>query len=239
MHEVRYDTALTSSASEEMAPLVAVRAAVAVLAQPPATNQFTAFLALHQVLQDTAPTMIAHGERTAAYALRLADALALPWPDRIVLLFASMLHDVGMLVLPNAIREKRGPLTAEEYLQVQCHPRAGADLLWAVPSLRETAVIIAHHHERWDGGGYPYGIGGKLIPLAARILAVADTFDALLSADHGGTCGRAVALRVLQAASGSQLDPELVSVFVAPAAMHADVRADGTGLPSPFKLAGL
>lgn len=156
-----------------------------------------------------------HGDRTANYAAALGNAVGLARADLIHLHYAALLHDLGKLVLPDEILEKEGPLTAEEYALVQSHPRAGAELLAPVRSLRTPAVLIARHHERWDGAGYPYGLRGPLIPRGSRILAVADTFDALTSnRPYRPARDPDSALCLLQAVAGSQLDPDLVKVFV-------------------------
>jgi HD-GYP domain-containing protein (c-di-GMP phosphodiesterase class II) len=135
--------------------------------------------------------------------------------DLLDLYLAALLHDLGKLVLPDEILEKDGPLTAEEYVRVQRHPRAAADLLEPISSLRVPAVLIAHHHERWDGTGYPCSVRGPLIPLGSRILAVADTFNALTSnRPHRPACDPESALCLLETVAGSQLDPKLVKMFV-------------------------
>ncbi|HET8580728.1 MAG TPA: HD domain-containing phosphohydrolase, partial [Nitrospiraceae bacterium] len=138
-------------------------------------------------------------------------------------------HDIGKLTLPEEILWKDGPLTADEYALVQCHPRAGASLLEPIPFLRIPAILIAHHHERWDGTGYPYGIRGRFIPLGSRILAVADTFDALTSSLSYRQClSPESATRLLRVVAGSQLDSDLVEVFagLAPAML---IKISATG----------
>jgi len=161
------------------------------------------------------PYVLGHGHRTASYALRLGESVGLSSSDLTHLHYAALLHDIGQLTLPAEILNKDGPLTAEEYELVQCHPRAGAELLQPISFLRVPALWIAHHHERWDGSGYPYGLRGRFIPLGSRILAVADTFDSLTTRHaHGQLQSPTVAVRILQVVAGSQLDPELVEVFV-------------------------
>lgn len=165
------------------------------------------------------PDIIEHGERTADYAARLGKAIGLGPADLMDLHYAALLHDVGKLTLPEAILHKRGPLTADEYALVQSHPRAGAELLGGISFLHRPAVWIAHHHERWDGSGYPFGLRDRFIPFGSRILAVADAFDALTS-DHlleDGASPTAL-LRVL---AGSHLDPALVEAFLACHHTHA------------------
>lgn len=171
---------------------------------------------LLETLAREAPDILDHGRRTALYASWLGSAVGSSGQEQENLFCASLLHDLGKLALPAALRIKPGALSLDEYVLMQCHPREGAEVLEAVPGLRPAAVLIAHHHERWDGRGYPYGLIGRFIPLGARILSVADTFDALTS-DRPYSRARSIeeALRLLQLVAGSQLDPDLVERFVA------------------------
>lgn len=165
-------------------------------------------LALH-------PDLVAHGERTAWYAAQLGTAVGLSPADLIDLHYAALLHDIGKLTLPNTILHKEGPLSADEYAQFQSHPRAGAELLTSIAFLRRPAVWISHHHERWDGSGYPYGLRAAFIPLGARILAIADAFDALTSDSFARLAGDGEsAEHLLRLIAGTQLDPNLVPVFL-------------------------
>ncbi len=173
-------------------------------------------LALCRLVHSKDPAILTHGQRTSRYAVALGKAVGLTGGDLVDLRYAGLFHDIGTLTLPPSVLYKVGPLTADEYALVQSHPRAGAELLAALPLLRVPAIWIAHHHERWDGTGYPYGIRDVFIPLGARILAVADTFDAITS--PAAALGRqaldgASACRLLGLLAGSQLDPELVEAF--------------------------
>jgi HD-GYP domain-containing protein (c-di-GMP phosphodiesterase class II) len=160
------------------------------------------------------PKLRGHGLRTARYAVLIGWAAGLSASDLRDLCLASLLHDIGLLTVPRALLERKGPLTADEYALLQSHPRAGAELLEPIPFLRRPALWIAHHHERWDGCGYPYGLRGVYIPPGARILAVADTFDSLVAPHwNGRTRDVASAIGLLRLLSGSQLDPELVESF--------------------------
>ena len=172
-------------------------------------------LALSRLIRQRDPDILAHGQRTVRYAALLGRAAGLSDADVTDLGYAALLHDIGRLALPHAVARKRGPLTSAEYALVQAHPRAGAELLDPIPFLRVASVWIAHHHERWDGTGYPYGIRGPYIPLASRVLAIADTFDAMTEgcAGHRTIDGDA-ALGLLELVAGSQLDPDLVEIFI-------------------------
>lgn len=173
-----------------------------------------ALFVLTTMIERVEPRLKGHGLRTARYAVVLGHAIGLSPADLNDLCLASLLHDIGLLTIPLALLEKEGPLTAEEYALVQSHPRAGAELLEPIPFLRVPALWIAHHHERWDGCGYPYGLRGTVIPLGARILAVADTFDSLVSPRWNRQAHDiASALCLLRLLAGSQLDPDLVATF--------------------------
>lgn len=172
-------------------------------------------LALSRLIRLHDPDILAHGQRTVRYATLLGKAAGLSDSDMTDLGYAALLHDIGTLTIPVEIRYKRGPLVADEYALIQSHPRAGAELLEPIPFLSVASVWIAHHHERWDGTGYPYGVRGPYIPFASRILAVADTFDAMTSGRAGHrTMDGDSARRLLRLIAGSQLDPNLVEMFV-------------------------
>jgi HD-GYP domain-containing protein (c-di-GMP phosphodiesterase class II) len=182
--------------------------------EQPQPSSCEILLALTRNIQTRNPRLYDHGVRTANYALLLGKAVGLSGQDLIDLHYAGLLHDIGTLTVPDEIMSKDGPLTNEEYALVQSHPRAGAELLQPFAFLQTAAIWIAHHHERWDGSGYPYGLRGAFIPLGSRILAVADTFDALTSdRPYQPTQDSVSALRLLQMSAGSQLDPELVQAF--------------------------
>jgi HD-GYP domain-containing protein (c-di-GMP phosphodiesterase class II) len=170
---------------------------------------------LISLIQANIPEVYEHGCRTAEYAVALGKAVHLSRADLLNLSYAAVLHDLGKLTLPRELLLKDGPLTAKEYELMQCHPRAGAELLSGIPFVRTPALWIAHHHERWDGAGYPYGIRGHFIPLGSRILAIADTYDSLTSIVSGRSAqSEGSALHLLRMVAGSQLDPELVKQFV-------------------------
>ena len=160
------------------------------------------------------PSHVGHGLRTARIADTIAQALGLTDEESHDLTLASYLHDVGLLTLPDHVIQGTGYLNAKEYCLVQTHPRIGASLLEPFAFLRRASVLIAHHHERWDGSGYPYGIRGPFIPLGARILAIADAYDAMNVPEGSDSITRTlIKLRILQVASGTQFDPGLVDLF--------------------------
>ena len=158
--------------------------------------------------------LLEHGKRTAQYSVALGHALHLARTDLAQLYLAGLLHDIGKLTLPRDLRRREAAFSPNDYAVMQCHPRSGAEMLAGIPFLHAAAVWIAHHHERWDGTGYPYGLRDLLIPLGSRILAVADLFDELAFSKQHPKDSR-VAMSLLARAAGSQLDPLLVERFLA------------------------
>lgn len=118
-----------------------------------------------------------HSRRVAAYALMGAEALSLPDKEKQDIEYAAILHDIGKLGIPDSVLNKSEALTKQEWEMIRKHPLIGSSLLRGIPFLREASQIILHHHERYDGQGYPEGLKGEAIPLGSRLLAVADAFD--------------------------------------------------------------
>lgn len=171
--------------------------------------------ALAKVIDARDPMTKNHSDGVAEHAGRLARQLGLGQSevDRVEL--AAELHDIGRIVVPDRILKKPGRLTAKEYQVVKKHPETGHELLKEIQSFDGIAPAVLYHHERFDGTGYPEGLKGEEIPLIARIIALADTYDALRSArSHRGKATDQQAAKVLQEVAGSQLDPHLVDVFL-------------------------
>src|SRR6201989_679958 len=120
-----------------------------------------------------------HAERVTAYGMELARAVGLSVEQSPQIEFGFLLHDIGKVAVPDAILFKTSRLTEEEYALIALHPVVGAEILRDVEFIGEGQLVVRHHHERWDGMGYPDGLAGDEIPLAARVFAVADTLDAL------------------------------------------------------------
>jgi len=156
-----------------------------------------------------------HSERVTSYALALARQIGLPITEQEVLRKGGLLHDIGKINMPDAILNKPGPLTTEEFDIVKQHPVQGVRIVEPLRSIRDTIPLIRWHHERLDGRGYPDGLYGGSIPLLARILAVADVYDALSSErPYRPAMPHAECLRILREnASGGGLDPEMVRCF--------------------------
>ena len=156
-----------------------------------------------------------HGARVAALAEPLAHRLG--WDaDRLAALrLGAVLHDIGKVSVRTDVLRKAGPLTLDELAQIRTHPRAGAEFVRPLRVARHVLPYVLFHHEWWDGSGYPAGMHGRWIPLEARLLAVADAFDAMTSLRpyrHALTPARA--LREIDACSGTQFDPSLAALFV-------------------------
>lgn len=160
------------------------------------------------------PYTAGHSARVTAFALALARAGGLPAAELETLRRAGMLHDIGKVGVPDAILRKAGPLTGDERAAIEAHPMIGYRLLESVPFLAEALPAVRHHHERWDGRGYPDALAGTAIPPHARLMAVADTYDAMTSSrPYRGQLSREEAVRRLRAESGTQFDPAAIELF--------------------------
>lgn len=155
-----------------------------------------------------------HAERVAAYGLEIARAAGLRLSDDPEIEFGFLLHDVGKLGVPDAILFKPGPLSEEERRLMERHPVIGCEILRDIDFLGEAKAVVRSHHERWDGRGYPDGLAGEDIPVAARVFAVADTLDALTTdRPYRSADSFAAARTLICASSGSQFDPAAIAAF--------------------------
>jgi diguanylate cyclase (GGDEF)-like protein len=169
-----------------------------------------------------------HSEDVARYALFLADQLNMPAEWRRTLHIAGLLHDIGKIGIPDSILRKPAPLSAEEYAIVKQHVALGNMIVRDLPHLDLVRAGIRYHHEQWDGAGYLEGLNGSEIPLAGRILAVADAFSAMTtSRPYRKALSMREALHRIEDAAGSQLDPELVGPFVRGMETSADAPIPG------------
>lgn len=156
-----------------------------------------------------------HSERVTALTLRLARAMRVPDEDLVHIRRGALLHDIGKMGIPDSILLKRGRLTAEEWQIMRQHPVFAYELLSSISYLRPALDIPYAHHEHWDGSGYPRGLAGDQIPLAARIFAVADVYDALTSArPYRPAWTRQRAVAYIRKESGKQFDPAVVDAFL-------------------------
>ncbi len=164
---------------------------------------------------DARPYMRGHGERVCS--LCEAIAVRLGWRGERLrgLRVGARLHDIGKLAVSDDLWHKPGRFTDAELARVQEHPAAGARMLARLEELRFAIPYVLFHHERWDGDGYPTGRAGHAIPLEARILAVADAFDAMTSArSYGDQLDLDAALAEIDGCAGTQFDPIVADVFV-------------------------
>jgi putative two-component system response regulator len=172
-------------------------------------------LSLAQTLDAKGPMAAGHSERLTDYALHLGESLNLTEEDLETLRIACLLHDIGKVGIPDTILAKPGPLSQEERKIVEQHPAIGENICAPLKSLRHVLPVIRHHHERMDGSGYPDGLRGDRIPLKARILQIADIYDALTTdRPYRDALQPQEALEVLsQEARRGWLDQWLVSRF--------------------------
>jgi HD-GYP domain-containing protein (c-di-GMP phosphodiesterase class II) len=158
----------------------------------------------------------AHSGRVERLASSLGRRLLLPDELLVDLAYAAELHDIGKVGVPDAVLLKPGPLADTEWEVVRSHSAWGSDLLRAVPGLERVAVIVRHHHERFDGRGYPDGLEGEDIPIESRILAVVDAFVAMTEErPYRGARNHDAAATELRAQRGAQFDPRVLDAFEA------------------------
>ena len=156
-----------------------------------------------------------HLDRTVSYGLALARSIDPSLAESPTLGYGFFLHDIGKVGIPEHILCKAGPLTVDEWTVMRNHPIIGAQIVAPIAFLSDAVDLIRHHHERFDGSGYPDGLAREEIPIAARIFSVADSFDAMTSdRPYRGAIGLGPALEELRAGAGTQFDPEVVQVFV-------------------------
>jgi HD-GYP domain-containing protein (c-di-GMP phosphodiesterase class II) len=155
-----------------------------------------------------------HSERVSKYSMAVADELKLNRETKRLLMISSLMHDVGKIGIPDNILKKAALLTAEEYEEMKLHPSIGADIVSHVPDAHRFISGVKHHHEKWDGTGYPDGLVGEEIPFFARIVAIADVFDAMVSGrSYSGFIDQSDAVTRLSDEKDI-FDPEVVRAFV-------------------------
>lgn len=156
-----------------------------------------------------------HSQRVAEYAVQIGRLVGLSEGELKSLEEAALFHDIGKIGIPEEILNKPGGLTDDEYQTVKAHPQRGEEILKPIPFMEDRISLVRHHHERYDGSGYPDGLRGEEIPLGARILFVADTFDALTSSRaYRPAYSQKEAISILLQSKGTQLDTRLVDLFV-------------------------
>lgn len=168
-----------------------------------------------------------HSRRVMKYAVAIAREMGLDETELHTLRHTALLHDIGKIGISESILQKPGKLTDEEFHFIQGHPVMGAHILESIEFLREVRMQMKHHHEKFDGKGYPDGLKGDQIPRGARIISVADTYDAMTSTrPYRKGLAHEVALEEIKRCSGTQFDPAVVDAFVRVSAQVAQLNAD-------------
>ncbi len=173
-------------------------------------------IGLTEALEARDASTRSHSERSVEYATALARKLGLSHEQEERLQYAAILHDIGKLGIPDSILNKPGKLTDEEYAVMKTHPVKGDAIVSKIPFLEQVGPLIRHHHERWNGKGYPDGLVGEHIPIESRIIAVLDSYEAMTSDRvYRKAPGRQQAINELRRCSGTQYDPSVVVAFLA------------------------
>lgn len=173
------------------------------------------FKALLSTISTKDKYTVGHSERVSGYAVLIGETLNLSPKEVTILQYAGLLHDIGKIEIPKSILNRIGPLTEEEKCIIRNHPVFGENILEPLEDMDHLTDFVRHHHERFDGSGYPDGLAGNKISLGARILCVADSYDAMLSERSYGRCfTQEEAFQELQRFAGTQFDPEIVRAFI-------------------------
>ena len=164
-----------------------------------------------------------HSERVTAFAQEIAYEMNLDETQRKAVIIASLLHDIGKIGTLGTILEKKNSLSEDEYDILKFHPVQGAEILRGIKQFEDVVLIIKHHHERMDGTGYPDGLKGEEIPLGARIVYVADAFDAMTEdRPYQPAISIEESITELRRSSGTQFDPVVVDAWLRVLEMHKD-----------------
>ena len=178
-------------------------------------NGLSAIYALASTVEARDPCTYGHSKKVNTYAVALAEAIGLTSDQIFRVSTAALLHDVGKIGVPDKVLNKKGKLNLEEWQAIKTHPKLGATIIGNVPDLVPCVNVVLHHHERWDGTGYPERLAGEEIPVEARILSVADAFEAMTSVrPYRPALCHEKATEELREGAGSQFDPDLVEAFI-------------------------
>ncbi|HEU4760352.1 MAG TPA: HD domain-containing phosphohydrolase, partial [Dehalococcoidia bacterium] len=198
---------------------------------------FDTALALTEAIESRDPYTGGHCRRLAEYAARIASKLALPVRDIEVVRLGAALHDMGKIVVPDSILKKPGRLTPEEYAIVKQHCYSGGQICKRVGFLMDAYPIVYHHHERWDGTGYPDGLKDERIPIGARVVAVVDAYDAITTdRPYRDAVSHEEAAEILRQGAGSQWDPAVARVFLETIEADGDHPQGPNGRAAPHSL---
>jgi len=165
------------------------------------------------------PSTAGHTKRTSRYATKIAERMRFSQDKLAYFTLATLLHDIGKIAISESLlrRTETSPINSEQLEEIHTHPKWGAEILEKIEFLRGAADLARHHHERFDGKGYPDGLKGKEISLEARILAVADSYDAMTTIrryKEKPRLSKEEAMEELERCAGTQFDPEIVRVFL-------------------------
>lgn len=179
-------------------------------------SQLQTVLALAKVMESRDPATGNHSRKVTAIAVRLARKLNCSPAEEQVIRWAAMLHDIGKVGIRDDILKKKGSLDTNEWELMRRHPEIGADIVRMSSNLNFVATLIQAHHERYDGTGYPHGLMREMIPLGARILAVADAYSAMTDSTHAyrDAVSLEEAITEMKSCTGTQFDPRVVDAFV-------------------------
>jgi HD-GYP domain-containing protein (c-di-GMP phosphodiesterase class II) len=224
--------------SQDLETLVSVASTAAISIENLRLNQTlldaykSTIKALAAAIDAKDPYTRGHSEHVTEYALLGANSISFTEEELEDLEYAGILHDVGKIGIADSILNKPGPLTAEEGDIISTHPQIGANMLKDIPFLEKARELILHHHERYDGKGYPDGLKGEAIPMGARLLAVADSFDAMTSdRPYRAALSTAFAIIELKRCSGTQFCPVAVDAFITGFRTKAEASLLTSGLP--------
>lgn len=178
-------------------------------------NMLSTLTSMAKILDARDPHTSQHSTRVTSLSAAMGKALGLDEDNQDILYISASLHDIGKVGIPDSILLKPDELTDEEFAFIRKHPDIGADILKPIPPMAKETEIIRHHHERYDGKGYPSGLKGQQIPFLSRIITLADAFDAMTS-DRPYRKGMSIekALEEIQRCKGSQFDPDLADIFI-------------------------
>jgi len=178
-------------------------------------THFQTIMAFSDALEARDQYTAGHSRRVMEYSKSIGERMRLDKQDIEDLKKSALLHDIGKIGIPDTILKKQGKLTDEEYAIIKTHPETGAAILKNIKSFKHLVPAVYHHHEQFSGEGYPIGIKGKEIPLHSRIIAIADTFDAMTSSrSYRSALSFRTALSELERRKGTQFDPDIADIFL-------------------------
>lgn len=196
---------------------------------------FETIRSLAQALEARDAYTKGHSERVMRYALRAAVAMGVPESERRILGHASLLHDIGKIGIADSILNKTVPLTPEDRKMIENHPIYGDSIIGPLRFLDSVQALVRYHHERYDGTGYPEKLKGDNIPLGARIIAVADSYDAMTSSrPYRAALSQEIAVSEIRKGSGTQFDPAVVKVFLELLELHGPIPETDLGFDALF-----